>query len=264
MTIKIENTITATDRLPTILYNNLFLNGVLTASTEATNYAKENVRSENTVKAWQPTALPATLSVDLGVATSADSFAIISHNCGTKGNTILLESSTDNISWTTRCTVVPTDNTSILGLFTSVSARYWRLNISGGTVPTIAVVFLAQRFNFPAGVKPPYTPVWLSQQYELLTANTLGGQFLGNRVLRKSGKTSISLVALDTGFVESNLVPFREHYNSGKAFVWASGPASFTKDVGYVWRTENSNLAPTFDETGNWMATSMEVYCYGE
>lgn len=264
MTIKIENAITATDRLPTILFNNLFLNGTLAASTEAVNYAKENVRSENTVKSWRPTALPATLSVDLGVATSADSFAIVSHNCGTNGNTVYLESSTDGIAWTTRCTVIPTDNTTILGLFTSVSARYWRIQVAFGTVPTIAVVFLSQRFNFPAGVRPPYTPVWLSQQFELLTANTLGGQFLGNRVLRKAGKTSIGLVALETGFVESSLISFREHFNSGKAFVWASNPASFTKDVGYLWRTESSFLAPTFDETGNWMSTSMEVYCYGE
>ena len=182
MTIKIENTLTANDALPTILYNNLFAQGTLAASSEAVGYPKENVISQNTVKYWRPTALPATISVDLDTVKSVDSFGIVAHDCGTKGNTILLQSSPDNTTWTTRCTVVPTDNTTVLGLFTPVSARYWRLNISGGTVPSIAVVMLSARFNMPAGVKPPYTPMWLSHQFELLTANTLGGQCMGNRV----------------------------------------------------------------------------------
>lgn len=264
MTIKIENVVTANDALPTILYNNFFATGTLAASSEAVGYPKESVRSENTIKFWRPTSLPANISVDLGTARAMDSFAIVAHDCGTRGNTILLQSSPDNSAWTTRCTVIPTDNTTILGLFTSVSARYWRVQISGGTVPTIGVIILTNRFILPGGVKPPYVPIWLSHQFELLTANTLGGQFMGNRILRKAGRTQISLVAFERTYVESTLIPFRDHYNSGKPFIFASGPSVFTKDVGYVWRTESSSLNPIFDENGSWMSTSMEVYCYGE
>jgi hypothetical protein len=264
MAITITNVPTPTDRLPTILWNNLLLGKTLTASSEAVDYPKENIRTENTVKSWRPTALPATLSVDLGSSTSVDSFAIVGHDCGTKGNTILLQSSPDNSVWTTRCTIVPTDNTTIMGLFTAFSARYWRINISGGTVPTISVFMLSQRFTFPAGVKPPYTPVWLAQDFDLLTGMTMGGQFLGNRVLRKGGRTAISLVSLETNFVEASLLPFREHYNSGKAFVFASSPSAFAKDVGYVWRTEGAVMSPSFDDNGNWMSVAMEVYSYGE
>jgi hypothetical protein len=264
MTIVINNVPTETDRLPTILWNNLLLGKTLTASTEAVNYPKENIRTENTVKSWRPTALPATLSVDLTASTAVDSFALVGHDCGTKGNTIELQSSPNNSIWTTRCTVVPTDNTTILGLFASFSARYWRINISGGTAPTISVFMLSQRFNMPAGVKPPYTPVWLAQDFDLLTGMTMGGQFLGNRVLRKGGRTAISLVALETNFVSTTLQPFREHYNSGKAFVFASSPSVFAKDVGYVWRTEGNVMSPSFDDNGNWMSVAMEVYSYGE
>jgi hypothetical protein len=264
MAITITNAPTANDSLPTILWNNLLIGKTLAASTEAVDYPKENIRTENTIKSWRPTALPAQLSVDLGSSTSVDSFALVGHDCGTSGNTILLQSSPDNSAWTTRCTVVPTDNTTIMGLFTAFSARYWRISISGGTVPTISVFMLSQRFNLPAGVKPPYTPVWLSQDYELLTASTMGGQFMGNRVLRKGGRTAISLVSFETGYVSTTLLPFREHYNSGKAFVFAASPSAFNKDVGYVWRTESAVMSPTFDENGNWMSVSMEVYCYGE
>lgn len=264
MTIRIENTPTDTDSLPTILFNNLFLSGTLAASSEATGYPKENAVSENTNKSWKPSSLPATLSVDLGSSRAVDSFALVAHNCGTNANTVELQSSPDNSTWTTRCTVTPTDDTTILGLFNSVSARYWRIRISNGTAPNIGVAMIGVRFTFPAGVRAPYTPIWLSQTYELLVGETLGGQFLGNRIIRKGAGTAINLVAVERTFAENNLLPFREHYNLGKAFVWAAGPSIFTKDVGYVWRTSNSVMAPTFDENGSWMSVSMEVSAYGE
>lgn len=444
MTIDIENAPTSADSLPTILWNNIFASGTLSASSEATGYPKENAISEATYNAWQPTTLPATLTVDYGAPVSVDSSALVAHDCGTKNNTIQLQSSTDNVNWTTRSTVSPLDDTTILTLFPSASARYWRMSftarnmfqyteqfnnatwvktrcsitadtvlapnntttadsmiedtsasthqvaqsasfvsgttytfsvyakplgsrnirldlpstafgvagtaifdITAGTVlstvggatatisnvgngwfrcsvtktasatasatpfmllitgtstasytgdgvsgayiwgaqlelgsqptpyvkveatsttnqPFIGVAMAGERFNFPAGVMPPYTPVWLSQTYELLTATTIGGQFLGNRVLRQGGKTSINLVAVERNFGESTILPFREHYNTGKAFVWAAGPSVFTKDVGYVWRTENSVLAPTYDDSGTFMSVGMEVYAYGE
>ena len=264
MTILITNAPTTTDSLPTILFNNLFLVGTLSASTEAVGFLKENAVSENTNKSWQPTALPATLTIDMITAKAVDSFAIAAHNCGTKGNTIALQSSPDNSVWTTRCTVVPTDNTTILGLFNSQTFRYWRILISGGTVPNISVAMLGPRFNFPAGVKAPYTPLWLSQTYELLTAMSMGGQFFGNKVIRKGAGTKINLVSFDRTFGEATILPFRDHYNLGKAFVWAAGPAIFAKDVGYVWREERSIMSPTFDENGSWMSVGMEVMAYGE
>lgn len=264
MTIKIENTPTSQDSLPTILWNNVFTSGTLAASSQATDYPKENAVSEATYDAWKPTALPASLSIDKGSATAVDCAALVAHNCGTSGNTVSIQSSTDNVNWTTRSSVTPTDDTTIFFLFTSASARYWRFYFTGGTAPIVGVAMAGARFNFPAGVVAPYKPVWLSQTYELLTSTTLGGQFLGNRVLRTGGQTTINLVAVNRTFGETTILPFREHYNSGKAFVWAAGPSVFSKDVGYVWRTEGSVLAPTFDETGIWMSVGMEVYAYGE
>lgn len=265
MAIYIKNTPNSSDSLPTILYENLFTLGTLIASSEATNYPKENAVSETTTEYWKPTALPAQLVVNLPTSTMADSFAIVGHNLGSKNCQFGLWGSNDGVTYTPVYNgISPEDDSPILMLFGGVSYPFWRLQIgSGDSLPYISVVMLGRRFNFPAGVKPPYTPVWLSQSYDLLTATSVGGQFMGNRVLRGGGKTSIDLVSLETGFVENSLLEFRDHYNLGKPFIWSSSPYYFPKDVGYVWRTESSTMSPTFDSTGNWMSTSMEVYAYG-
>lgn len=265
MSIYIKNVPNNTDNLPTILWDNLFEGATISASTEASNYPKENAISESTVEYWKPTALPATFTGNMGSATACDCFAVVGHDLGTKNCTIRLEVSSDGSTYTTLYgDVLPEDDSPIFILFDSVSYKCWRFSIvSGDDTPYISVLMIGKRFNFPGGVKPSYTPVWLSQSYELLTANSIGGQFIGNRVIRGGGTTSIDLVALERGFVEDKLLPFRDHYNLGKAFIWASSPYYFPKDVGYVWRIESSTMAPTFDTTGSWMSTSMEVYAYG-
>jgi hypothetical protein len=265
MTIKIINTPSDVDSLPTVLWDNVFAKGVLSAvGGTPTSYPVGNAVTEDTVTYWKPLSLPASIVVDAGVPTEADCFAVVGHDCGSRVSTLTLESSVDNVSWTTRASILPTDDTTIMVLFPVVSARYWRLVVSGSAAPIISVVMLGKRFNFPAGVKAPYKPVWLSQTYELIVAQTMGGQFLGNKVIKTGGETQINLVAFERSYAENDLLPFREHYNLGKAFVFASGPSIFEKDVGYVYRKEGSILSPTFDTNGSWMSVSMEVYCYGK
>lgn len=264
MTIEISGTPTATNALPTILFDNLFADGTITASTEATGFGKANAVTETTYDQWSPTALPATISSDLGAAASVDCAAVIAHDCFTKGNTVLFQRSSDGSSWTTVDSVVPTDNSPILFLFDSINYRYYRFRFENGTVPFVGVVMVGARFTMPAGVVAPYTPMWAAKQYELLTSNSLGGHFLGNRIIRKSAETSVEFVNVSESFAESDLRDFMEHYNQGKAFVFASGPSVFSLDVGYCWRTQGGQIRPTFDETGSYMSVSMEVQCYVE
>ena len=265
MTIKIINTPSDVDSFPTVLWDNIFAKGVLSAvGGTPTSYPVGNAVVEDTVTYWKPLSLPATVLLDMLVPTEADCVSVVGHDCGSRGSTITLQSSPDGSIWTTRASVLPTDNTTILMLFNTVSARYWRLTVSGLAVPIISVVMLGKRFNFPAGVKAPYKPVWLSQTYELISAQTMGGQFLGNKVIKTGGETQINLVAFERLYAENDLLPFREHYNLGRAFIFASGPSVFDKDVGYVYRKESSILSPMFDTTGSWMSVSMEVYCYGK
>jgi len=256
-----------TPELPTILWNNKFLTGTLSFSTEtAVTGIAANAITESTFDFWRPTAVTATLTIDMGSATTWDSAALVAHNCGTKGNTVNFRTSPDNITYTTRCTAAPAagDDTTILMIFSSVSFRYARFEFVGGSVPDVGVAMAGDRLILPGGVKPPYIPVWQSQKTEVLVSESMGGQFLGNRLIRQGLETQINLVSFTSSFVDTSLLAFRKHFNSGKAFVFASSPSFFPKDTGYLWRKENADMRPVFDENGSWMSVGMDVYGYAD
>ncbi len=265
MTISIDGTPNATDALPTILYTNLFSTGTVTASTEATGYDKENAVSESTYDQWSPTTLPAQLIVDMGTSTAADCAALVAHDCGTKAVTVNVAHSSDSVSWTQVGSVLPTDDSPILFLFASASNRYWRFRFTGaGDEPFIGVAMIGERFNMPSGIVTPYAPMWASKQYDMLPSTSIGGQFLGNRIIRKSAETSVNFIPVSGSFAETDLRPFMEHYNQGKAFVFASSPSVFDLDVGYCWKTPGGLIRPSYDEDGNWLNVSMDIQCYVE
>lgn len=265
MTVYIKNTPSDIDELPTILYNNLMATGTLSASSSATDYPVANIISEATTEYWKPTTIPAWVKVDKGSNTPIDCFAIIGHTLGSTNSVVRLQGSDDNSTWTLIQEIIPDDDSAIFGLFKSVSYRYYRIYVPSSTsVPFISVAMLGNRFTFPYGVMAPYTPTWACKTYQLLTATTVGGQFLGNRIQYTGGETKINLVAVETEFAMGDLEPFRDHYNKGFAFVWAMSPVNYNTDVAYVWRKESSTMSPSFDSDGNYMSIGMEVYVYGD
>lgn len=261
--IYIQGTPTANDMLPCVLFDNLFLQGTTTVTSETADGPKQNATNEGTYNFWQPSALPATYQVDLGSAMAADSLAIVAHNLGSNGTTAVVSSSDNGSSWTVRATYLPTDDKTHMLMWRAVSARYWRVVFTGGSGSlVVGVLMLGARLVFPGGVRPPYSPLWLSQNVELLVSQTMSGQFVTNREIRRGANTNINLVAFERDFVEEDLLPFKNHYDSGKAFIWAAGPCVFDKDVSYAWRQSGAEMKPTFDETGNWMSVTMSVEGY--
>ena len=272
--IYINGTPTDDTTLPMVLWDNVlsYSTTTLTASSTATGTLVGNVATESTYDYWQPTAIPAWVMADLSATVGGpkdipyNSVALVAHNLGTTKATVYVQKSSDNITWTTVSnTISPTDDTPILFIFPDTAARYWGIYISaytGTVLPILGPCILGDRFVFPGGVMPPYTPIWQAQNVELLQAKTLGGQFVGNRVLRKGSETAINLVSVSKTFAESTIQPFKEWYNAGHAFLWASGPSVFTNDLGYVWRKPNAEMEPTFTETGNWVKLTMEVEGY--
>lgn len=266
MAVYISNTPSDIDELPTILYDNLMATGILSASSSATDYPVANVVSEATTEYWKPVSIVTSwVMVDFSSTTVTNCAAIVGHNLGMVGAIVILQGSDDGTTFTNIKSVEPEDDSTIMFVFKDIGYRYYRFYFtSASDSPFISVLMLGNRFTFPYGIKAPYTPTWACKTYQLLTATTVGGQFLGNRVQYTGGETKINLVPVETDFAANNLEDFRDHYNKGLAFVWAASPIHFPKDVAYVWRKENSTMSPTFDDNGNYMSIGMEVYVYGD
>lgn len=263
MTIYIPSGASDANALPTVLFSNKLELATTNVTTELPDFPYTNALDYNTAKVFSPGAANVVVVYDFGVATTINCLAIVNHNIGTVGARVYLQNSTDGISWATPWTLTPTDDSTIYISFASVSRRYYRLVTDTANMVFMGYVIAGEKFTFPAGVKAPYNPVWLSQNYELSYSTTMGGQFLRPKVHKVGGETTINLVSLDRSFAETTLLPFREHYNLGKPFIWAAGPSIFTRDVGFVWRKENSIMRPTFDQNGSFMSVNMEVWAYG-
>lgn len=239
---------------PLVLFDNL-----LVGSTPSVPNA-ENALTESTYDAFTFN-LDQAVEFDLGESKEFNSFAIVGpRNVGE----VSLSYSEDDIEYfPITVDPIPTGTSDCaLYLFNKKEARYLRVEFVGEGSASVRSLWLSEAFEFPGGVGYGYTPVWLSQDVELMVSKTLNGQFVGNREISKGATTVIPMIPEERHFVENDLQPFMQHYNKGKAFIWAAGPAVFTKDVAYVWRQQNSEIKPAFDQSGNWMSFQMSVEGY--
>ena len=257
--IYIERTEVAADKAPLVLWDNILLNGTVTASTEATDAPIENALTDSTWDYWQPTTTSGTVSLSLGSSTTASALGIAAHDLGSKGATVTVKRGA-----TTVATINPTDDTPILILFASSSSSTWSVEITGASSAfSIGNMVLGVPLIFESGVVPSYTPSYMADNVELLMNQSLGGQFFQNRVIRKSAETSIQLNILERSFIEgATFQNFRDYYNDGKTFYWAAGPSVFEDDVAFCRRTNGGEMKPTFENTGIFYRVGLQLEAY--
>lgn len=236
--------------------------GSILASTSAAGFAATNAATFRTDSFWQPTALPGTWRLDAGSAQSVSYCGIAAHDLGSKGCTILVQSSTNDSTWTTRATITPSDDGAIMALFPTVSARYWRLSISGaGGNPTIGVIQFGAVTEFPRPSTYAPSISFERTRSAAYSANiTEGGQWVGRTRVRTMLSPKMTVDHLSEAWVAAEWDALAIHAETAPFFI-ADRPADFPKSVAYAWsqtdlRTERSqpNAAitnsVTFDLTG--------------
>lgn len=168
---------------PRIFYDNRFAENVVVASTTATgNYYAGNITDFRPYTFWKPTALPATLDVDCGSAKSADSAFIYGHDLFTQSATLEVRSSTDNFgaSNVLQDTFTPASNNPFVRTFTSASFRYWRIRITGSTMPYLAIACVGLKLEPDGLMDLQYDP--LGRELKGVTNTNDNGQPLGKSI----------------------------------------------------------------------------------
>lgn len=260
--IYIERTEVATDIAPLILWDNTLLDGTVAASTEATGFEVENALTNSTFDFWKPTTTSGTITLALSSSATVSALGIAAHDLGTQGATVTIKETSGTP--VTLATVSPADDSTILILFDSTTSTNFQIEITGATAAfSIGSISLGSPIIFETGIVPSYTPLWMSENIELLQNTSLGGQFFQNRIIRKSAETSVNLNILDRTFIEgTSFQNFRDHYNSGKSFFWAAGPSVFDKDIAYARRLSGGEIKPTFNNTGIFYQVTLQLEAY--
>jgi hypothetical protein len=203
--------------------------------------------------------------VDMGAATSCDMIGIAAHNLGSKGATVTVQSSADNVAFVNRLVITPSNDSTIIGLFPLISARYWRVEITGGTGRAIGVLKIGRRLIIPGGVLSGHVGINHANEITLLNNMSIRGHFLGNRLIKIGAETEINFGLLEADFVDGEFSGFEKHYNEGRAFFYAGNPANLPNDIAYCWRPENSGtIMPPYEHGGNLMPVQFRIAAYVE
>lgn len=210
MTVEIESGAGGAQSLThaRIGWQNLARGASIAASTTASGYTATGASLPDTYQFWQPTALPATWRADLGSAQAVDYCGVAAHDLATQGATLIVESSTNDSTWTERGRVTPSDDSAIMVLFPSVSARYWRVQITGSTMPTIGVIHFGAALAMTRPIFGGVTPSGLARVTTIRPNISEGGQWLGRSIERKGYQFSASWRHLAPSFVRGDFDTF--------------------------------------------------------
>jgi len=227
---------------PVILYDNRFNDGTPTATDTASGFDVRNIKDYRTYTFWRAASAGTKyITIDCGSAKSADALGIISHNLKTANASVSVESSTDNFASdvTVRlASFTPSSDKAFLKLFTSASARYWRIKIVTASVaPQVAVAMLGSRITFPYPPDAPYIPY--SETIESNSSRGKKGHILGSVIRFKDIEISAEFSNIGRNWALNTFKPFWDsHASDLKPFFYAWDIDIYPDMVFYVYVDE--------------------------
>lgn len=261
--IYIESGLVYDTNAPTVLYDNLFAQGTLSGFGGDPDFPVENAITGATWDYWKPSGSAARdMSVELATSSNADCLFIAAHNMADVGASFSIRTSMDGSTWTAISdTYTPTDNSPIMVLFPEQSSKYWRLTQVDGPA-SIGVAMIGKKLAFEYGFEDPIS-FRHGQTVEVMGGNSIGGQFLGQKIRRKGGNTTFAFPWLSADWVKNSMADFENHYNEGKPFAMAMRPDYDEDELAYCWRPDSAGeLRPSYQVNGASMNMNLRVDYY--
>lgn len=206
---------------PRIFYDNRFAENVLDASTTASgNYYAGNITDFRPYTFWKPTALPATVTVDCGSAKTADSAFIYGHDLFTQAATLEVRGSTDNFAASNVLvsTTTPTSDSPFVLIFASASFRYWRIRITGTTMPYLAIACVGNKLEHDGIMDIQHDPI--GRTLEGITNTNDNGQPLGKSINFARWSQPITWRRVSWTWLRSTFIPAYNSWLRAYPFGW--------------------------------------------
>lgn len=237
-------------------WQTLTRDAVVTASSEAESWPASALSNVMTYERWKPAAVPAWVQFDAGRAVEVDYLGIASHALGSAGATFSLQRSSDGATWSDVVTAEPADDSAMMVLFEPVSARYWRLNVTGA-VASVGILYLGKVLETYRPVSPGHSPGSLSRMTEIMPNVSTGGQFLGRSVIRQGYETSYEWEHLPAQWYRDYFDPFAKSAIKYPFFI-AWNPLRRPAEVLYAW-VPKDDIQPENMGVRDWMRVRFKV-----
>lgn len=244
---------------PMVSFRNLLAEGTITDALLPSGAPRADAVTQDTSEYWAPTGSSSLRSTLAGSETAAVCF-IAGHTLGSLGRTLTVERF--NGTWQTITTFAPTNDDPFAIVFPDESRTGFGISVSGAC--QIAVAWIGPRLVIPGGVVPDYVPIWAAERLEKFPGVTRRGHFRGQRIQRAGASLAAQFMPVTHTFALSDMADFRDHFNEGNAFVWASAPAVFPRDIAYCWADQDKTLSMGIRAGGNLVNLSMQMEAYVE
>lgn len=237
--ISSELVLNSTDTIPLthprILYQDIFRDGTITASTESTAAPAENVADGLTWDFWRPTALPATLEVETSAGVDVDYAFLAAHSLGTTEVTVKGEYH-DGADWVTLFDeFAPGTDRVVAFLFEEITASRFRFYFTGsGDMPSVGIAMMGKALAMERGVTLNHGPITLQRVTKVRPQTSEGGQTLGRSVQRQGVRASIDFENLQASWLRTYFEPFIESARV-YPFGWVWSPVSYPAEVALCW-----------------------------
>lgn len=228
---------------PFIAWDTRFADAVPVASSTMSG-AAVNLADFRPYTNWKPSALPATVTVNCGSAKSADNLALFNHTLFSNGCTIEVHGSTDNFgtSDVTVASDTPTSDTPFVLNFASASYQYWRIRITGSTMPTLSIVALGVGMEFPTGLPYGFAP--LDRTVFGQTNISEDGLPLGTAILFEQWVQQLSFNYVPNTWIRGTFLPAWKAKLRGNPFLFAFDLTNYPNEI-YLVQTDGKMAAPT-------------------
>lgn len=184
---------------------------------------------------------------DFGSAKTADYWALAGFNISDTDPDVLIEYSSDNITYSTADSATLGSNNVFCSTFTSQSARYWRITVdagSGNLIDTgdyISVLYFGEVLTLPR-LMAPFTAPGIMQGYEAKNNISETGLFIGRSNYLAPFDVNIPFKNFTPEWVRSNLSDLINNVDLYPFFVqWNDATATLAKICAYCWTVRQQN-----------------------
>lgn len=221
--------------------------------------------SDFTFQRWSAGALPANWKIVTAANASVDTVFIAAHNLGTTGSTVVIQTAaTVGGAFTTRATIVPTDNSTIAVMINNGGVPYvireLRVQVTGASgAVQIGIIRAGVALQMQRPVFGGVAPIGLNRIVETRHALSETGQWLGRTVQYQARRTSMNWMHLEAAWYRTYFEPFSLTLPQ-YPFGLIQNPARMNESVAWCWT--DASPAPENMGLRDLMSVSLEITGY--